>query len=84
MFKNNKLHLADQLIHSQSSAIIPEFELNFVIQADNVDRDMIELPIYTNSTREHFICKLKLCTTNKKEMVILAGAAIIIPDIAAD
>lgn len=49
--------------------------------AATVDNDMIGLPLYSNSSREHLICTLKLSTTIEKEVIILSGVALIVPDV---
>ena len=77
--------------HQQQSAAynLPEFQINFNIQTDNADaaatdKDIIELPLYSNSSREHLICTLKLYTAAGKETIILSGVALIVPDVISE
>lgn len=46
-----------------------------------IDKDMIALPLYSNSSREHLICTLKLSTNIEKEAIILSGVALVVPDV---
>lgn len=79
--QNHQQHDQQQQQQHINSTMLPEFQINFNIQTDYTDKDMIELPLYSNSSREHLICTLKLCTTVGKEAIILSGVALIVPDV---
>lgn len=69
----------DQITSSQSN-IVPDFQINFNIDAETHEKDVIELPLYSNSSREHLICTLKMRTDATKEAITLAGVAFIVPE----
>lgn len=85
--RDNKLILLDNLalkLNAAQPIRLPAFQIRFdVEESDSTsnDKDIIELPLYSNSTREHLICTLKLSTTIDKEAIILSGAALVVPDI---
>lgn len=70
------------------SVRLPAFQIRFDVErsesaanAAAIDKNMIELPLYSNSSREHLICTLKLSTTIEKEAIILSGVALVVPDV---
>lgn len=75
--------MLDQTTLSQSpqkSNIIPDFQINFNINTESLEKDVVELPLYSNSSREHLICTLNMRTDVVKEAIILAGIALIVPE----
>lgn len=79
-FQNNKLVMYDQIASPQSN-IIPDFCINFNVSEDaDGEKDVIELPLYSNSSREHLICTIKLRTNIPRDTIILAGVALIVPE----
>lgn len=69
----------DHLTSSQSN-IIPDFQINFNVEAETQEKDVVELPLYSNSSREHLICTLKIRADITKEAITLAGVALIVPE----
>lgn len=69
----------DKLTSSQS-IVIPEFQINFNIDDEILGKDVIELPLYANPSREHLICTFKLRTDVTNEAITLAGVALIVPE----
>lgn len=75
--------MVDQTIMSQSPQydnIIPAFEINFNVESEVLEKDIIELPLYSNSSRENLICTLKMRTDVMEEAITLAGVALIVPE----
>lgn len=69
----------DEITSSQSNTI-PDFSINYNVNDDVHDKDVIELPLYSNSSREHLLCMLKMQTNVAKDAIILAGVALIVPE----
>lgn len=78
-FRNNKVVIFDEITTPQSN-ILPEFCINFNVNGDLHEKGVIELPLYSNSSREHLICVLKVRTDATKDAIILAGVALVVPE----
>lgn len=68
-----------------SVSMLPEFQIHFDVLPESSkqtlsDKDSIDLPLYSNSSREHLICSIKVNTTVDKQTIVLAGVAFIVPD----
>lgn len=79
-FRNNKVVMFDQITPSHQSNIMPDFRINFNVESDVHEKNVIELPLYSNSSREHLICTLKVRTDIPKDTIVLAGVALIVPE----
>jgi len=49
-------------------------------QNENNDIGETEIPLYTNVSRECFICAIKMPTSIPKPQIIYAGIALVVPD----
>lgn len=78
LLRNNKVVVFDQNTSSQSN--VPDFHINFNVDTELHEKDVVELPLYSNSSREHLICTLKMRTDLTKEVITLAGVALIVPE----
>lgn len=63
-----------------TSVQITFIETPGIISNDDIDKHIIEIPLYANTSRDHFICTLKLPIIDERESIILAGVALIVPD----
>ncbi len=69
----------DQITSSQS-IIIPDIFINFNSTGEVYEKEVIELPLYSNSSREHLICTLKMRSDATNDAIVLAGVALIVPE----
>lgn len=77
-WKDNKIVL--NLAEFGSPSVIKNIIITYATQTNNKEKNVIELPLYSNSNRNIYICSLKIPTSSSNEMVILSGAALIVAD----
>lgn len=54
--------------------------MTYTTKSIHNDKNIVELPLYSNSARNAFICSLKVAAGAPYDSVILSGAALIVAD----
>lgn len=79
VWKDNKIVL--NLAEFGSPSLIKNVSLTYATKFIHTEKNIVELPLYSNSTRSSFICSLKLPAGAPTDSVSLSGAALIVADI---
>lgn len=77
-WKDNKIVL--NLPEFGSPSIIKNLMMTYTTKSIHNDKNIVELPLYSNSARNSFICSLKVTAGAPYDSVILSGAALIVAD----
>lgn len=77
-WRDNKI--VQNIQESNSPSLIKNFTITYGIGSAVRDKQIVDIPLYSNSTRNALICTLQVCTASSTETVILAGVALIVPD----
>lgn len=68
-----------------TASTIENIQINYaprtVNLADENKKKIVELPLYSNSSRATFICSLQIVANASTDAVILSGAALIVADL---
>lgn len=79
VWKDNKIVL--NLVEFGSPSIIKSATITYASKFIHTEKNVVELPLYSNSTRSTFICSLKIPAGASSDSVALSGAALIVADI---
>lgn len=61
-------------------SIIKKATIAYAAQFIHAEKNVVELPLYTNSTRGTIICSIKIPAGASSDTVSLSGAALIVAD----
>lgn len=78
-WKDNKIVL--NLPEFGSPSIIKNLIITYTDKCISSDKNLVELPLYSNSTRSTYICSLKVAAGAPYDSVILSGAALVVADL---
>lgn len=78
-WKDNKIVL--NLPGFGSPSIIKNLIITYTMKSNHSDKQSVELPLYSNSTRNTFICSLNVTAGAPYNSIILSGAALVVADI---
>lgn len=81
-WKDNKIVL--NLPESNTPSIIQNITFAYATQRDSDDnkneKNIVELPLYSNSSRTSFICSIRVVSAASAKAVTLSGAAIVVAE----
>lgn len=77
-WRDNKI--VQNMPESNSPSLIKNFTITYGVGAAVRDKQIVDIPLYSNSTRASLICTLQVLTASSTESVTLAGVALVVPD----
>lgn len=78
-WKDNKIVL--NLPEFGSPSQIKNITITYAKKGMQIGKNVVDLPLYSNSTRSAEICSLSVSTFASSEAIVLSGAALIVADI---
>lgn len=79
VWKDNKIVL--NLAEFGTPSLVKNVTLTYATKFIHTERNIVDLPLYSNSTRSTFVCSLKVPAGAPLDSVSLSGAALIVADI---
>lgn len=79
VWKDNKIVL--NLVEFGSPSIIKSATITYASKFLHTEKNIVELPLYSNLTRSTIICSIKVPAGASSDSVSLSGAALFVADI---